>query len=115
VSGSSERFARLKLGVLESGVGWRCVWVDRMAALARGALRVTLPFSELPSPYVRRQCWISPDPDERALPQIIGYVGDDRFLWATDYPHSDHDAGYMEELRELAAALPAASGAPLLG
>jgi len=113
--GTFDRFPRLKLVVLESGAGWLGFWVDRMDALARGALRVTLPFSELPSTYVRRQCWISADPDERALPPIIGYVGDDRFLWATDYPHSDHDAGYMEELRELAAALPPASGARLLG
>ena len=113
--GTFDRFPRLKLVVLESGAGWLGFWVDRMDALARGALRVTLPFRELPSTYVRRQCWISADPDERALPPIIAYVGDDRFLWATDYPHSDHDAGYMEELHELAAALPAASGARLLG
>ena len=50
---------------------------------------------ELPSAYVRRQCWISADPDERALPAVIDYVGADRFVWATDYPHSDHGADYM--------------------
>ena len=110
-----DRFPRLKLVVLESGAGWLGFWLDRMDALARGTLRVTLPMRDLPSTYVRRQCWISADPDERALPPIIMHVGDDRFLWATDYPHSDHDAGYMEELRELAAELPAASATRLLG
>jgi predicted TIM-barrel fold metal-dependent hydrolase len=68
-------------------------------------LRVTLPLRELPSVYVRRQCWISADPDERALPPVIAHVGAERFLWATDYPHSDHDAGYMDDLRALGDAL----------
>ncbi len=29
---------------------------------------------------------------------IIAYVGNDRFFWATDYPHFDHPGNYMEEL-----------------
>ncbi|TMB22294.1 MAG: hypothetical protein E6J59_04140 [Deltaproteobacteria bacterium] len=101
-----DRFPRLKVVVLESGAGWLAYWLDRMDAFARGPLRVTLPLSELPSTYVRRQCWISADPDERALPAVIEYVGEARFLWATDYPHSDHDADYMAELRELGERLP---------
>ena len=38
---------------------------------------------------------------------MIDYVGAGRFLWATDYPHSDHGADYMEEVRALASALTA--------
>ena len=110
-----DRFPRLKLVVLEAGAGWLGYWLDRMDAFARGSLRVTLPLRELPSAYVRRQCWVSGDPDERSLPAVVRYVGDDRFLWATDYPHSDHDADYMDELHELAAALPAESRPRLLG
>jgi predicted TIM-barrel fold metal-dependent hydrolase len=45
----------------------------------------------------------------------MDYVGADRFLWATDYPHSDHDAHYMTELHELAARLPAEARRQLLG
>jgi uncharacterized protein len=110
-----DRFPRLKIVVLEAGAGWLGYWLDRMDGFARGSLRVTLPLRELPSTYVRRQCWISADPDERALPAVIDYVGDDRFLWATDYPHSDHDATYMTELRELGERLPEASRRRLYG
>ena len=110
-----DRFPELKLVLLEAGGGWLGYWLDRMDGFARGSLRVTLPLRELPSTYVRRQCWISADPDEHGLPPVIEYVGPDRFLWATDYPHSDHDASYMEELRELAEGLPAASRRGLLG
>src|SRR5437763_8455419 len=110
-----DRFPRLKVVVLESGAGWLAYWLDRMDAFAAGPLRVTLPLRERPSTYVRRQCWISADPDERTLAPVIEHVGDDRFLWATDYPHSDHGAGYMEELHELGERLPAESRRRLFG
>jgi predicted TIM-barrel fold metal-dependent hydrolase len=101
-----DRFPALRLVVLESGAGWLGFWLDRMDALAKSPLRVTLPLRELPSVYVRRQCWISADPDERALPATIDYVGRDRFLWATDYPHSDHGSDYVVELSDLCGTLP---------
>jgi uncharacterized protein len=110
-----DRFPRLKLVVLESGASWLGFWIDRMDALYASPLRVTFQLEHPPSTYVRRQCWISADPDERSLPPIIDYVGADRFLWATDYPHSDHGAGYMEELGELAAKLPAEARRRLVG
>jgi predicted TIM-barrel fold metal-dependent hydrolase len=110
-----DRFPRLKLVVLEAGASWLGWWMDRMDGFAAGALHVTLPLRERPSTYVRRQCWISGDPDEHGLPGVIAYVGPDRFLWATDYPHSDHDARYMDELHALAAALPPESRRALVG
>lgn len=110
-----DRFPKLKLVVLESGASWLGFWLDRMDALYRSPLRVTMTLREPPSEYVRRQCWISADPDERALAATIAYVGADRFLWATDYPHSDHGADYMQELRELAATLPAEARRRLVG
>lgn len=100
-----DRFPRLRLVVLEAGAGWLGFWMDRMDALYRSSLRVTIPLADAPSTYVRRQCWISGDPDESTLPALIRHVGADRVLWATDYPHSDHDDGYMAELHALAARL----------
>jgi predicted TIM-barrel fold metal-dependent hydrolase len=113
--GTFDRFPRLKLVVLESGAGWLGAWMDRMDALYEGPLRITMSLRERPSTYVHRQCWISADPDERSLPSVIRYVGGDRFLWATDFPHSDHGGTYMEELRELAADLDAPASRRLLG
>jgi len=110
-----DRFPRLKLVVLESGASWLGFWMDRMDALYESPLRVTMSLREKPSTYVRRQCWISADPDERGLPPVIEYVGADRFLWATDYPHSDHGANYMAELRELGDKLSADSRRRLVG
>jgi predicted TIM-barrel fold metal-dependent hydrolase len=110
-----DRFPRLKLVVLESGAGWLGWWCDRMDALWHGALRVTMPLREPPSAYVRRQCWISADPDERSLVATMDYVGADRFVWATDYPHSDHAGDYMQELATLGARLPPATRRAFVG
>jgi predicted TIM-barrel fold metal-dependent hydrolase len=115
VYGTFDRFPRLKLVVLESGAGWLGWWMDRMDALYKGPLRVTMPLRECPSTYVRRQCWIAADPDEGALPSVISYVGADRFFWATDYPHSDHGGDYMEEVHALAAVLDSDARRRLLG
>jgi predicted TIM-barrel fold metal-dependent hydrolase len=110
-----DRFPALRLVILESGAGWLGFWMDRMDALYRSSLRVTIPLREEPSHYVHRQCWISGDPDERTLPLVVAHVGAERFLWATDYPHADHDADYMAELGTLAAKLPPDARTRLVG
>ena len=102
-----DRFPTLKLVLLEAGAGWIGAWLDRMDAFYKGPLRVTLSLRECPSTYVRRQCWISGDPDEASLPAAIACVGADRFFWASDFPHSDHDGRYMDELRALSRSLDA--------
>jgi predicted TIM-barrel fold metal-dependent hydrolase len=103
--GTFDRFPRLRVVVLESGAGWLGFWMDRMDALASGPLRVTMTLRERPSDYVRRQCWIAADPDEHTLPAMIAYVGTDRFLWASDFPHADHAGDYRAELLELTRGL----------
>ena len=110
-----DRFPSLKLVLLEAGAGWLGHWMDRMDGFYRSSLRVTIGLREAPSVYVRRQCWISGDPDEGALPATIAHVGADRFLWATDYPHSDHDGEYMAEVRALAARLPSDARSRFMG
>src|SRR5262245_60882349 len=102
-----DRFPRLRVVVLESGAGWLGFWMDRMDALAAGPLRVTMALRERPSDYVRRQCWIAADPDERTLPAMIAHAGAGRFLWASDFPHADHAGDYLAELRELTGPLSA--------
>ena len=104
--GTFDRFPALKLVVLEAGAGWLGFWMDRMDAMFAGALRLTMPLRDLPSTYVRRNVWISADPDERALAAIVPYVGADRFVWASDYPHSDHTGGYIEHVLAMARLLP---------
>ena len=113
--GLFDRFPSIKIVLLESGAGWIGASLDRMDTTFETSLGETVPLKEKPSTYFRRQCWISGDPDERALAHIIDHVGNDRFFWATDYPHFDHPGNYMEELEGLVAPLSEASRHNLLG
>ena len=44
-----------------------------------------------PSAYFRRQAWVAAEPDEPYLPALVDFVGSDRILFGTDFPHVDHD------------------------
>ena len=113
--GLFDRFPNIKVVLLESGAGWIGAALDRMDTTFDTTLGDSVPLKEKPSTYFKRQCWISGDPDERALAHIVDYVGRDRFFWATDYPHFDHPSNYMEELEELVAPLSEQSRNNLLG
>lgn len=89
-SGILERFPRLRLGVLESNVGWAPFFLARMDSHSHGRHAILghgMPLK--PSEYVLRQCVLSADPDEPVLDKTIAYMGDDNLVWNTDYPHPD--------------------------
>lgn len=113
--GLFDRFPDIRVVLLESGAGWIGAALDRMDTTFETSLGDSVPLKEKPSTYFKRQCWISGDPDERALAHIIDYVGDDRFFWATDYPHFDHPSNYIEELEGLVAPLSETARNNLLG
>ena len=52
--------------------------------------------------------------DERAVAGVIPFVGEDRFFWASDFPHADHPPDYLPNLQELVALLPESARAKLL-
>jgi len=103
--GVFERFPTVKAVILESQAGWIGYLLDRMDAVYDGPLAHSTQLKDFPSTYFRRQCWISADPDEKALAQIIEVVGADRFFWASDFPHPDHSDQYIPALKRLVAPL----------
>ena len=115
--GVFDRFPQLRVVVLESGAGWIGYWLDRMDAVyalaAQGARCAVL--TEKPSVYFRRQCWISADPDETTLAAIIPLVGEDRFFWASDFPHPDHPPEYIPGVTRIVRELPESARAGFLG
>ncbi|MCH8087392.1 MAG: amidohydrolase family protein, partial [Chloroflexi bacterium] len=97
--GLFERFPTLKLVVVETGAGWLPYWLDRMDSLFN-KVGFTTPMKMRPSEYFRRQCWIVLDPDESTAAHTVEFVGQDRFLWGSDYPHTEGDVGALGELKE---------------
>lgn len=113
--GVFDLFPELRVIVLEIGAGWIGYWLERMDAVYASPLGKSVPLKHKPSEYFRRQCWVSGDPDERALAGVIPLVGEDRFFWASDFPHADHPPAYVPNLSGLVDLLPVSARAKLLG
>jgi uncharacterized protein len=113
--GTFDKFPRLKIVLLEVGAGWIGYWLDRMDAVYDSVMGRGVPLKEKPSYYFKRNVWISADPDEHSLPAMMQLCGEDRFFWASDFPHPDHTGNYIEELEECAEKLTPSARQNLLG
>ena len=113
--GVFDLFPELRVVVLEIGAGWIGYWLERMDSTYESPLGRSVPLKERPSEYFKRQCWVSGDPDERSLAGVIPFVGEDRFFWASDFPHADHPPDYLRNLEELMELLPASARPKVLG
>ncbi len=113
--GTFDKFPRLKIVVLEVGAGWISYWLDRMDAVYASGAGRGVPLKERPSFYFKRNVWISADPDERILPAIVELMGEDKFFWASDFPHPDHTGDYIKEVEELGGRLTPSARRKVLG
>jgi predicted TIM-barrel fold metal-dependent hydrolase len=113
--GTFDKFPGLKIVILESGAGWVSYLLERWDDVWKSHFGHTLAIKEKPSTYFKRNIYISADPDEHSLPAMIQLCGEDRFFWASDFPHPDHVGDYLEELDEIAAKLKPAARKKLLG
>ena len=92
-TGILDRFPELRLGILESNVGWVPFWLGRMDEHTHGRNSVMgnaverLPM--LPSEYFKRQITVTCDSDESALSYAVEHLNGDNIAWNTDYPHPD--------------------------
>lgn len=114
--GTLERHPELKLLILECGGGWIAHWMDRLDEFPR-AYDWQLKHLKLePSEYFLRQGYISFDPGEHTKAAMAKFIGDDRMVWASDFPHSDAQyPGVVDELRETSGDLSAKARANFFG
>ena len=42
-------------------------------------------------------------------------IGEDKFFWASDYPHPDHPGNYLEELAEMVEPMTVSGRRGILG
>ncbi len=96
MEGAFERFPGLRFAVIEGGFAWvpSLAWrLDKIWARNRSELwDVPHP----PSHYMQRHVWYATQPVEEPerlsqVNDVIDWIGADRFLFATDYPHWDMD------------------------
>ena len=96
IEGVFARLPNLKLVMIEGGFAWLPPLAWRLDKLWH-RLKVETPhLTRLPSEYIRDQLWLTTQPMEEPThrPHVldaIDWIGWDRLLFATDYPHWDYD------------------------
>ena len=101
--GVLEKFPKLRVAFLEGNCAW-LPWLlyrlDERAEL-HGVL-ADVPLSRKPSEYFLRQCFISLDPNEYLVADVVKRLGDDNLVVSTDYPHIDaHFPHAVDEVFEI--------------
>jgi predicted TIM-barrel fold metal-dependent hydrolase len=100
-TGVLERHPGLRVVFLEAGGGWVPYWMARLDHQVPSYGGYASDLSMLPSEYFARQCWISFEIDEETLPTLAPFVGIDRIVWGSDYPHADSTfPGALQELTD---------------
>lgn len=96
-TGVPARYPNLKIVFTEAGIGWVPYWMWRLDK-EYNEYRRMVPFLEKrPSEYMREQMWFATQPVEepdnpKDLETMIRlYDGEDRTLFASDWPHHDFD------------------------
>ena len=105
LGGICERHPDLRVAFLEGTGGWMVPMLERFDHQFK--VFGSSDQRTLPSELFARQCVVSFDPDEAALPFTVERLGAERVLWASDYPHPDAKIpGVVKELLDALAPLP---------
>jgi len=116
LGGVLERHPRLRVALLESGVGWVPYFVERMDEHREKRGRLTPECKRAPREYIARgQLYASCEPEEASLPFVVETLGDRFVMYASDYPHWDGD--FPDSTRPLRARtdIPDAVRARIMG
>lgn len=109
-----DRFPKLRIVLLETGGGWIAHLLERMDSKYR-RIGYKTGLKMLPTEYFKRQCWISFDPDETTIPDMVKRYGAEKFMWATDFPHWDASPAALEESKAAIVSLPKGDQQKILG
>jgi predicted TIM-barrel fold metal-dependent hydrolase len=96
IEGVFERYPDLKIVMIEAGFGWMPSLGWRLDKTWK-TLKAEAPhLKKAPSEYLRQHIWVSTQPMEEAeepehLIDTMSWVGWDRIMFASDYPHWDFD------------------------
>ncbi len=87
--GVVERFPKLTIVHVEADAGWAPYWVQRMEQHWEYSGNAETEMTMSPTKYFKRNFFVACRADEPTLPAAVQLLGDQNFLWNTDYPHPD--------------------------
>ena len=94
--GVFDRFPKLKVVLVEAGFAWLPALAWRLDKLWQKIGHEVPHVKRPPSEAIREHVWLTTQPMEepqrrRHLQDTWEWIGDDRLIFATDYPHWDYD------------------------
>ncbi len=99
-SGVLMRFPRLKLVSAENDSGWIAHYMYRLDhAFEKWGASMGDPLDLKPSEYIRRQVWVTFQ-DDPIGPMTWQFFGEDNYMWASDFPHTDSTWPHSREVIE---------------
>jgi predicted TIM-barrel fold metal-dependent hydrolase len=88
VSGLLDRFPKLKIGLIESGMGWVPFWLEAMEhQLSEFRTAENRGLKMKPKEYFAQHFWVSYWFETHGPTKLLEEVGVDRVMFETDYPH----------------------------
>ncbi len=89
--GIPELFPKLKLAYLEIGCGWLPYWMERLDEEWEKRGKAEAPLcKKRPSEYLTNgQFYYGCEPEEKSIGYVVGEIGSESLLYASDYPHWD--------------------------
>ena len=96
IEGVFEAFPRLKIAIIEGGFSWAPALGWRMDKHFDTFHKEVPHLKMKPSEYMKRHLWYATQPMEepkngRHIQDVINWIGWDRMLYSSDYPHWDYD------------------------
>ncbi|HLG73711.1 MAG TPA: amidohydrolase family protein [Chloroflexota bacterium] len=100
--GILDRFPKLKLAFLEAGCEWLPYIVQRMDHYYGSELRKGSPIPKRRASEYLRECqiYLTTEAEERGLPYVMEYIGEDRIMISADMPHGEARETTVEEIEE---------------
>src|SRR5579859_150946 len=117
VSGIFERHRRLKVVLVEAGMGWIPYFIGRLDKMKErhGWDQLGMPLSELPSFYWHQNMFATFEEDAFGVRNRHD-IGVDNLMWATDYPHPDSTWPHSQEaIKEQFKGVPDAEMRAMIG
>ena len=102
--GLLERYPKLKITIVETGAGYVRYLMDRLDE-KYDRFKATSCLTRPPSEYIRENFWFVMDPSEGSINAQCDLVGEDKFLWGSDYPHVDSHLTAVHEVRKALAPM----------
>jgi predicted TIM-barrel fold metal-dependent hydrolase len=93
VGGVFERFPKLRIAYLESGIGWVPYIMDRLDEEIEKRGEEEAPYlTRLPSEYIRSgRIFFGVECGEKTIPDTLRWGLEETLLYSSDYPHWDGD------------------------